>query len=91
MLVKEHQFKLHLGNKPRSIVVEEYISYGQQWREKFRATVRLSGLESRVFYASTLEEAAEKAATYIRRIYARPIDQLSLHQVQLRQKNESAL
>jgi len=84
MLVREHHFKFHIGNKAHSILVEEYISHGTIWREKFKATVQISRLKSKDFYASTLEVAAEQAAAYLRRAYVQPIDRASLRQIQLR-------
>jgi hypothetical protein len=85
MLVKEHRFKFHIGNNSHTILVEEYISHGAMWREKFKATVQISRLKSKEFYASTLEGAAGQAATYLLRIDVHPIDRTSLRQIQLRQ------
>jgi hypothetical protein len=87
MLVKEHSFKFHVGGKIHPVIVEELISHGEKWREKFRAKVSISTFESRVFYGSTPEEAAEQVVRYyLSRINVRPIDQRSLYQVQLRRE-----
>lgn len=86
MLVKEHRFKLHIGRKNHSILVEEYISQGKKWPQKFRVSVPISAFESKVFYASTPGEAAEQAAKYLSRTNVHSIDQASLQQIQLWQE-----
>jgi hypothetical protein len=86
MLVKEHQFKFYIGKNPRSILVEECVSEGRKWPQKFRANVPTSQFESRTFYASTAEGAAEQAAKYIHRSIVRNVVQISLHQIQLQKE-----
>ncbi len=87
MLVKEHSFKLFVGGKIHSILVEEYISHGTKWPQKCRASVPISKFESRAFYASTPEAAAEQVVQYyLRRTNVHPIDQIALHQIQLREE-----
>jgi hypothetical protein len=87
MLVKEHSFKFFAGGKIHSILVEEHISHGTKWHEKCRASVPISNFESRVFYASTPEAVAEQVVKYyLRRTSVRPIDQISLHQIQAREE-----
>jgi hypothetical protein len=86
MLVREHHFRLHIGGKIHSILVEEYVSHGKQWPQEFRANVPISTFESKAFYASTSEGAAEKAARYLIRSNVHSIDRASLQQIQLRQE-----
>jgi|HubBroStandDraft_2_1064218.scaffolds.fasta_scaffold53281_3 hypothetical protein len=68
MLVKDHRFKVFVGNETHLFVVEELVTGLAAWPSKFRLKLHASPRsEAKTFYGASCHEVAEKVADYIAR------------------------
>lgn len=85
MLIKEHQFSLHVPPSVMRFVVEELIWSERPWPNKFRLTVKSHNSQEKTLYGPTAKELVKSAIRYLCLQEVSPIRPVpSLRQIQTR-------